>query len=62
MAVQQGSSSYSLAYANAGINEAYIVEVKRHAREETIEQLPKRVQVMPVDVQRVKDYIAGQCP
>lgn len=28
-----------LAYANAGINEAYIVEVKSHAREEAIEQL-----------------------
>ena len=28
-----------LAYANSGINEAYIVEVKSHAREEAIEQL-----------------------
>ena len=30
-----------LAYANSGINEAYIVEVKSHAREEAIEQLRK---------------------
>lgn len=30
-----------LAYANSDINEAYVVEVKSHAREESIEQLRK---------------------
>jgi hypothetical protein len=30
-----------LAYANSDVNEAYVVEVKSHAREESIEQLTK---------------------
>lgn len=30
-----------LAYANSDVNEAYIVEVKSHARDEAIEQLRK---------------------
>jgi threonine synthase len=34
----------------------------RPARFEGIEQLPKRVQVMPADTQRVQAFIAGHCP
>ncbi len=46
----------------ATLVEALGHEPHRPSAFEGIEQLPKRVQVMPVDVQRVKDYIAGQCP
>jgi threonine synthase len=45
----------------ATLVEALGQEPHRPPAFEGIEQLPKRVQVMPVDVQRVKDYIAGQC-
>ncbi len=45
----------------ATLVEALGHEPQRPPAFDGIEQLPKRVQVMPVDVQRVKDYIAGQC-
>jgi hypothetical protein len=37
-----------LAYANSNINTAYIVEVKSHAREESIEQLKELLEKFPV--------------
>jgi threonine synthase len=46
----------------ATLVEALGHEPHRPAAFEGIEQLPKRVLVMPVDVQKVKDYIASQCP
>jgi threonine synthase len=46
----------------ATLVEALGHEPHRPAAFEGIEQLPKRVRVMPVDVQQVKDYIASQCP
>ena len=46
----------------ATLVEALGREPARPAALEGIEQLPKRVQVMPVDVQKIKDYIASQCP
>ncbi|HCL85757.1 MAG TPA: threonine synthase, partial [Comamonadaceae bacterium] len=46
--------------------EATIVEAlgrppERPARFEGIEQLPKRVTVLPADAERVKAYIAAHC-
>jgi threonine synthase len=43
------------------IVEALGQEPSRPAKFDGIEALPRRVQVMPVDVQRVKDYIAHHC-
>ncbi len=45
----------------ATIREALGHEPERPARFEGIENLPRRVQVLPADVQRVKDYIAQHC-
>jgi threonine synthase len=45
----------------ATLVEALGHEPERPAAFNGIEQLPKRVQVMPVDVQRIKDYIAEHC-
>jgi threonine synthase len=65
--VQQGVPMIALETAlpikfAATLVEALGHEPHRPAAFEGIEQLPKRVQVMPVDVQKVKDYIASQCP
>jgi len=45
----------------ATLVEALGREPDRPARFEGIEALPKRVTVLPADVQRVKDYIASHC-
>lgn len=45
----------------ATIVEALGREPVRPAGFEGIENLPKRVQVMPADVERVKAYIASHC-
>jgi len=45
----------------ATIREALRHEPDRPARFEGIENLPRRVQVLPAEVQRVKDYIAQHC-
>ena len=45
----------------ATIVEALGREPDRPARFVGIEQLPKRVQVLPSDAQRVKDYIVAHC-
>lgn len=45
----------------ATIVEALGREPDRPARFVGIEQLPKRVQLLPADAQRVKDYIAAHC-
>jgi len=45
----------------ATIREALGHEPERPARFEGIENLPRRVQVLPAEVQRVKDYIAQHC-
>ena len=45
----------------ATIVEALGREPERPARFQGIEQLPRRVTVLPPDVQQVKDYIAAQC-
>ena len=43
------------------IVEALGHEPERPSAFEGIERLPKRVQVMPAEVQRIKDYIAEHC-
>ena len=45
----------------ATLVEALGRQPERPARFEGIEQLPKRVQVMPADAERVKAYIAQHC-
>ena len=45
----------------ATIVEALGHEPERPSAFEGIERLPKRVQVMPAEVQRIKDYIAEHC-
>jgi len=45
----------------ATIVEALGREPDRPARFEGIELLPKRVQVLPADAERVKSYIAAHC-
>jgi len=45
----------------ATLVEALGREPERPAALEGIEKLPKRVQLLPADVQRVKAYIAEQC-
>jgi threonine synthase len=46
---------------SATIVEALGREPERPARFEGIEQLPKRVTVLPADAVAVKDFIAGHC-
>ena len=43
------------------ITEALGHPPERPARFDGMEALPKRVQVMPADVQQVKDYIVRHC-
>jgi len=43
------------------IQEALGRAPERPAKFEGIEQLPKRVQVLPADAERVKAYIAAHC-
>jgi threonine synthase len=45
----------------ASIVEALGHEPERPAKFEGIEQLPKRVTVMPADVQAIKEFIARHC-
>ncbi|MBS7350403.1 MAG: threonine synthase, partial [Comamonas sp.] len=45
----------------ATIEEALGRQPERPAQFEGIENLPKRVQIMPADTQTVKDYIAKHC-